>query len=143
MVFLGSRKSAVSCKANSGNDKKKRTRWGFYDDIWDSYGLQTELWMVLELYSFRFSVLKTLYVSIWFNLNKKRSENFILYVFRTNFDSVQLTCLESEFQENPYLLNSRKKHISAQLQIDEKKVKIWFQNRRAKLKRSLSKGSSN
>jgi len=61
--------------------------------------------------------------------------------FRINFDTIQLSHLESEFQKNPYLLNSRKKHISAQLQIEEKKVKIWFQNRRAKLKRSQSKST--
>ena len=54
---------------------------------------------------------------------------------RTNFDPSQLETLKHEFDLNPYLSEERRKHLAMSLELAEMQVKIWFQNRRAKLKK--------
>ena len=58
---------------------------------------------------------------------------------RTNFDPSQLATLRAEFDSSPYLSETRRKHLATSLSLQEIQVKIWFQNRRAKLKKSKTK----
>jgi len=55
---------------------------------------------------------------------------------RTAFSSDQLQKLRHEFQANRYLTEERRRHLSRELGLNENQIKIWFQNKRAKLKKS-------
>jgi hypothetical protein len=51
------------------------------------------------------------------------------------FTPKQLTTLENKFQTMKYLTNDDVRALCAQLGLPESKIKIWFQNRRAREKR--------
>ena len=55
---------------------------------------------------------------------------------RTAFTSEQLKRLRKEFTANRYLTEERRKNLCAELGLSENQLKIWFQNKRAKLKKS-------
>ena len=55
---------------------------------------------------------------------------------RTAFSSEQLSRLKREFEENRYLTEERRKTLSDELGLNENQIKIWFQNKRAKIKKS-------
>lgn len=55
---------------------------------------------------------------------------------RTAFSQDQLDRLAREFSENRYLSEERRRRLSTQLALNESQIKIWFQNKRAKLKKN-------
>ncbi|KAK0077121.1 hypothetical protein PV325_004413 [Microctonus aethiopoides] len=55
---------------------------------------------------------------------------------RTAFSGEQLARLKREFTENRYLTERRRQQLSRDLGLNEAQIKIWFQNKRAKIKKS-------
>lgn len=57
---------------------------------------------------------------------------------RTAYTSMQILNLEREFANNMYLSRIRRIELAQKLQLTEKQVKIWFQNRRVKYKKEIA-----
>ncbi|XP_021967411.1 homeobox protein engrailed-2 isoform X1 [Folsomia candida] len=55
---------------------------------------------------------------------------------RTAFTAEQLSRLKKEFDENRYLTEKRRQDLARELRLHENQIKIWFQNKRAKLKKA-------
>ena len=55
---------------------------------------------------------------------------------RTAFTTEQLGRLKTEFAENRYLTEKRRQDLARELQLHENQIKIWFQNKRAKIKKA-------
>ncbi|XP_006143884.1 homeobox protein engrailed-2 [Tupaia chinensis] len=60
---------------------------------------------------------------------------------RTAFTAEQLQRLKAEFQTNRYLTEQRRQSLAQELSLNESQIKIWFQNKRAKIKKAA--GSKN
>ncbi|XP_041835889.1 homeobox expressed in ES cells 1 [Melanotaenia boesemani] len=56
---------------------------------------------------------------------------------RTAFTHSQVNALETVFQVNCYPGIQLREQLAGRLDLDEDRIQIWFQNRRAKLRRSL------
>ena len=54
---------------------------------------------------------------------------------RTAFTNDQLDFLRREFDDNKYLTEERRQRLANKLSLTESQIKIWFQNKRAKLKK--------
>ncbi|KAJ8306837.1 hypothetical protein KUTeg_014921 [Tegillarca granosa] len=55
---------------------------------------------------------------------------------RTAFTNEQLQRLKREFDSCRYLTEQRRKDLALELKLSESQIKIWFQNKRAKIKKS-------
>lgn len=55
---------------------------------------------------------------------------------RTAFTAEQLQRLKGEFQTNRYLTEQRRQSLAQELGLNESQIKIWFQNKRAKIKKA-------
>uniref|UniRef100_A0A3B4BME4 Homeobox protein engrailed-like n=1 Tax=Periophthalmus magnuspinnatus TaxID=409849 RepID=A0A3B4BME4_9GOBI len=55
---------------------------------------------------------------------------------RTAFTAEQLQRLKSEFQLNRYITEQRRQSLAHELNLNESQIKIWFQNKRAKIKKA-------
>lgn len=60
---------------------------------------------------------------------------------RTAFTAEQLQRLKAEFQANRYITEQRRQSLAQELSLNESQIKIWFQNKRAKIKKAT--GSKN
>jgi hypothetical protein len=55
---------------------------------------------------------------------------------RTAFTSSQLNRLKVEFEKCKYLTGEKRQSLANELNLNESQIKIWFQNKRAKIKKS-------
>ncbi|KAL7077991.1 hypothetical protein ACQ4LE_002294 [Meloidogyne hapla] len=58
---------------------------------------------------------------------------------RTAFTVEQLERLKGQFIANRYLTEKRRQELAHELGLNESQIKIWFQNKRAKLKKSVQR----
>ncbi|XP_045496914.1 homeotic protein proboscipedia-like [Colias croceus] len=63
--------------------------------------------------------------------------------FRSAFTTEQIKYLEKEFKKFPYIGNTNRQEIANVLNIPERAIKIWFQNRRMKEKKDTSREINN
>ncbi|KAM9775533.1 homeobox protein engrailed-2a [Syngnathus typhle] len=61
---------------------------------------------------------------------------------RTAFTAEQLQRLKTEFQTNRYLTEQRRQNLAQELGLNESQIKIWFQNKRAKIKKANGGGKN-
>ncbi|KAK2905355.1 hypothetical protein Q8A67_007154 [Cirrhinus molitorella] len=55
---------------------------------------------------------------------------------RTAFTAEQLQRLKAEFQASRYITEQRRQALAHELNLNESQIKIWFQNKRAKIKKA-------
>ena len=60
---------------------------------------------------------------------------------RTAFTSEQLAQLKKEFESNRYLTEDRRQNLARELKLSDGQIKIWFQNKRAKIKKSTGENN--
>lgn len=68
--------------------------------------------------------------------NKKKERSADEKRPRTAFTNDQLGRLKREFDDNKYLTEERRQALARELALNESQIKIWFQNKRAKMKKA-------
>ncbi|KAL3863780.1 hypothetical protein ACJMK2_005515 [Sinanodonta woodiana] len=61
---------------------------------------------------------------------------------RTAFSPSQLLHLENAFEKSHYVVGQERKDLAAELKLSETQIKVWFQNRRTKHKRTSPEDDS-
>ncbi|KAK3585498.1 hypothetical protein CHS0354_003350 [Potamilus streckersoni] len=61
---------------------------------------------------------------------------------RTAFSPSQLLHLENAFEKHHYVVGQERKDLAAELKLSETQIKVWFQNRRTKHKRTSPEDES-
>ena len=61
---------------------------------------------------------------------------------QTVYTKRQLFELEKEFHTTPYLCSSKRQDLALKLGMSERQVKVWFQNRRMRLKKETKDGKT-
>ncbi|XP_028391503.1 homeobox protein vent1-like [Dendronephthya gigantea] len=61
---------------------------------------------------------------------------------RTAFTPIQLLVLETAFEKNHYVVGMERKQLAIYLKLTEQQVKVWYQNRRTKYKKSVQQSFS-
>lgn len=56
---------------------------------------------------------------------------------QVRFTGEQVNLLELMFSQSKYITSDRRRDISSEVSLTEKQIKTWFQNRRAKLKKTI------
>ncbi|XP_037617723.1 homeobox protein engrailed-1-B-like isoform X2 [Sebastes umbrosus] len=69
-------------------------------------------------------------------LKKKKSSTKEDKRPRTAFTAEQLQRLKTEFTANRYITEQRRQSLAQELNLNESQIKIWFQNKRAKIKKA-------
>ncbi|KAI6192130.1 Homeobox domain and Homeodomain-like and Homeodomain, metazoa-containing protein [Aphelenchoides bicaudatus] len=60
---------------------------------------------------------------------------------RTTFSNDQLKRLDAAFEQNPYLVGKEREKLAKDLGLSETQVKVWYQNKRTKLKKTPQSSS--
>lgn len=66
-------------------------------------------------------------------------ETFQIKRRRMVYSSSQMLYLESLFAENKYLDRTKRLYVARQLNLSERQIKVWYQNKRMKLKKIQKK----
>ncbi|XP_062507507.1 homeobox protein Hox-A3-like [Corticium candelabrum] len=59
--------------------------------------------------------------------------------FRTNYTPQQLTILAKQYERSRYLSHSERVVLAQRIEVTEKQIKVWFQNRRSKDRQVITK----
>jgi uncharacterized protein YjcR len=55
------------------------------------------------------------------------------------FEPYQIRRLQHEFDHEMYMVGMKRKALSRELNLTEKQIKVWFQNKRVKQKRDCNR----
>ncbi|KAK2726797.1 hypothetical protein QYM36_007594 [Artemia franciscana] len=79
------------------------------------------------------------YLNIQANCSKKEggSKKKINRSARVPFNSTEIAALEDQYKKTPYLTSREVSELAKVLRITESRVKVWFQNRRARDRREI------
>lgn len=78
------------------------------------------------------------YIFLKMSKNKTRTKD----KYRVVYNDTQRIQLENEFRSSEYITIPRKQEIAQKLQLSERQIKIWFQNRRAKKRKQQKRRST-